>query len=309
MWGEGKIMSKKVEKNRYWIDPKIVKAGEHGDNRVEYYLYEDGRTSEDGTPYIPKDPEKEFKATKRTGVCFSGLISNIRREKCNRIYYHMTQTKDAKDLLSDGEGLAWVELVRKHGMLPKHIEPAQAVENGIIVLDLTDYTPSQLYIYLSIFRYLREEPVFVKAMVYLAVEKGMDFYAAFLLASKKCIQYSGHHVIYTYRNYYRDVSDLEQTEIPLNTIIGLRRFVQDPAEYDKRKVCKKSDDGGYGSFKCNDSIRKVENSWQGLTHGLVPRDLFRPLIEEAIYAESNTEAKEHLDKFRKEKEKEEGGKK
>lgn len=111
------------------------------------------------------------------------------------------------------EGRRWVELAVKYGFLPDYVKPEETVVEEVhgngtlvakLVLNLTKEFQSKLYMRLDTLRHLRENPGFVKAVVYLHDELNINFYAAFVMASYWNVHNSGHHILTISRNTMYD---------------------------------------------------------------------------------------------------------
>jgi hypothetical protein len=121
----------------------------------------------------------------------------------------------------------------------------------------------------------------------------MNFYAAFVFATKNCMTAPGHHVISLYRNYYEGKKDIEDTEISLKLIRSFRLFLRDPEEYDKRKF------DGSGSFRCASTIEGISSLF-GMPDVKIPgKNLFDKNVIQAIKAPSKEKLTEHLDNYKK----------
>lgn len=291
---EKKRKRRTVYRDKIWIDPKIVSDKyKHAKNHVEYYCYKEVGKSTRKKPYIPKDPVKEFKATKTTYVCFSSFLSVISKSRnMNRILYKMTTDKSACVKLTLKEQRRFIELSVQHRMLPKYVTPdtiAKDGKSGTMVLLLENIAPSQVYMYLSQYRYLREDPGFVRSIVHLHDNLGMNFYAAFVLASRVSIDYTVHHFL-TLQRLYASSANVNEVEVPFHIIAGLKRFVYRPHKYDNRKVM---DFGRYYSYEAAsriESICKIKIS-------LTAQELFEPLVIKAFSALTDKVAQKYIDQY------------
>lgn len=223
---------------------------------VLYYLYHDPSKSK--RLRRPTNPAKEFKATELKGVCFSDLLREMGQQKGNklrpnRVCYHMKEVSAVSVKLSTGEKESWVRMCKKHGMLPKYL-PLVAINNGIFTIDVTDIPASLLYCYLSCFRHIREEPGFVRSMVYLVNKKKMDYYAAYILASSITISSGNkiHHPGEWCRGYLKD-SGINSVKVAGHEIVRLIRYIEDPAKFDTRKIF----NIGSNSWSCRTHIKKA----------------------------------------------------
>lgn len=199
------------------------------DHKVDYYLYHEDRDK----VVMPKDlPGKHF-----SGYCFSNLIDYCATTKgVNRILYVM-EDDEKNTRLSLREKKEFVKLCRKHKLLPSYFKYDWVGEDvSRIVIKLDGVSPSLLYAYLSNFRYIREDPGFVRALVYLVRTKKLNFHAAYVLASKCCLSHGGHSVIDYIRGYMEKL-DIYKVPIPINKMIAVYRFFNFPKKYDERVIC------------------------------------------------------------------------
>jgi hypothetical protein len=291
-----------VYRDKLWIDPKIVSDKyRHADNHVEYYCYHEVGKSKRNSPYIPKDPEKEFGARKITYVCFSQFLDIAARsareeskkevpKPINRILYHMMIDPSACVTLGPEEQRRFLELSVKHRMLPEYVTPdtlTEDGESGTMVLLLEGLTPAQAYMYLSQYRYLREDPGFVKSILHLYDEIGMNFYAAFALASRVSIDYTVHHFL-TLQRRYATKDSVNDVTVPFSTIAGLRRFTYRPKQYDDREVGKSS-----YSYEAASRIERICS----IRTELKAQELLEPLVIKAFSALTDKTAKKYLDQY------------
>lgn len=312
-------------RNRVCIDTKIVHANyKHIRNQVEWGLF----TSTKPPAEALREYKESGKATGGSDVCFGGLLGEIRSSKANRMYFRMEVDKeDVKKgaiLLSDKERRQWIVLAKKHKLLPPYIkedaikdlskEKSNKIKGnpaalGEFVIDLDNLSPTVLYIYLSTLRNIREMPGFVRVVSYLVLEKKMNFYAAYLIASKIVITVAGHHIIREQRPYGKIKSTIgpnglrineyltqeivdDQFVVGISTAIGMFRVVNnDPLKYDKRNL---HDPVGskvsYYGFNCADNISKISNA--KFTARM--QDLFDKDIAKAITSKDDAEAHKHI---------------
>jgi hypothetical protein len=233
------------------IDKEIVNFEYvHTSNQAEYYLYYDTRKHV-RRGFVSKDPENEINYFRKKSACFREVLGIVYDKKkhgpgVNRICVIVRNHDErANPNLTFGERKAWIKLAIKNKLLPEYISTKSIKKDPIgqekvsvkVVLDISDISIAQLYIYLSTLRYIREDPGFVKSVVYLVNETGLDFYAAFVFASASTITYEGHHIIYNATRAYgnRD-NDFRKVKFHLAHAIGIHDFVNNVSKYDSRKV-------------------------------------------------------------------------
>lgn len=285
---------KPIYRDRLIIDDTIVSMKYiHANNQVTYYCYHEEGKSTKNRPYIPEDPVKEFKASKHRYVCFSQLL-NILKDgggSINRVLYHMQVASNACIKLTLDEQRRFIELSVKHRMLPKYVTPDSLISEteGKIVIMLEDLTPSLLYMYLSQYRYLREDPGFIRSILHLYDRIGFGFYAAFVIASRVSIDYTAHHFLTLQRRYGDgDKNNVNNTTIPFSTVVGLSRFVRRPHDYDDRKLT--SNKNQYEASDRIESICKIEEE-------LKPYELLEPLIKRAVSGMTDKISKKYITQY------------
>jgi len=140
-------------------------------------------------------------------VCYSSVIhhyKSLSKEKNipNRIYTELDLNPDPtnKNLpyLLRKEMREWLEICIANFTLPKNINPIKSVpstKKGIMVLDLETADSTFTYLYLAMFRHIRESPSLVKSVLFLHKEHKLDFYIAYVLASSFNVTGEGHHPI------------------------------------------------------------------------------------------------------------------
>lgn len=269
---------------KVWIDPEIVSSqymhGDHGDHSAKY------------TTYGGKKGKIEDKDL-TIGCCFSDLLSMLEHNRDHdKVYYKMEEDRDQEVKLKEEEKHRWLELCVKYKTMPEYLT-AEHIDRKVMELEVAeDLTPSLIFLYLCCFRYLREDPGFTRAVAYLVDKCGMDYYAAFVLASRVCLNYQLHHVVSMIREY-GEKPDLEKVTIPLHLIIGLARFVEDPREYDPRGPRSYKSDGMFNQFQTESIIGEASS----VKHNCMVQDLFDPDILKAMSASTDKESQEYLDTF------------
>lgn len=291
-----------IYRDQVWIDPDIVSNKyTHAGNNVDYYCYrEEGKSTKNKT-YLPADPVAEFKAIKQTYVCFAQLLTIVfgsKKKKAededkqyNRVLYHMTVDPKACVKLTLDEQKRFIELSVKYGMLPKYITTDSLISEteGKIVIMLEDLTPSLLYMYLSQYRYLREDPGFVRSILHLHDKAGFDFFAAFVVASRVSIDYTTHHFLTLQRTYGDNSKNLVSVvTVPFSTIVGLKRFVKKPGDYDKRFAM--NTNYGYEASSRIEGICKIKRN-------MSPQELLEPIVKRAFSAMTDEISSKYLAQY------------
>lgn len=252
-----------IKREKVWIDPKIVSGSyKHVSNSragVKYCLYRDKRKT-----YLSNDPTEEFSTSWVTGWCFGDLLrklyensrKNGKIKRVNKLYYKM-ELVPACITLTKKEKTRYIRLAVQNKFLPKYVKAKTVVENNALVIDLEGLTQAQLYVYLCTFRFLREDPGVVRSLVHLVDKHGMDFYAAYVVSCKVALNYDVHNFITTVRRYGSSPDLVNTTtDIPLSTIVSVRRFVNDPWKYDATGVYESN--SRFKGYSIIESISKLE---------------------------------------------------
>jgi len=289
-----------IYRDKVWIDPKVVSTShKHADNNVEYYCYYESDKSKVNDVYIPEDAVKEFGAVKESYVCFSNLISLIRNSgvkesenKYNRVLYHMKIDKKATAVLTVEKQRRFIELSIKHKMLPAYIDTStiKTCDESKIVIKTENLSPSHLYMYLCQYRYLREDPGFVDAILHLHDEVGMDFCASFVLASRVTMNYITHHFLTVQRQYGSNKNEVNEVTVPLSTIVSLKRFSRRPKDHDDRSVMGGKDNSRYQASSRIEEICKIK-------YDLTATELLEPLIVKTFSTMKDVTTKKYLDQY------------
>lgn len=289
-----------IYRDKIFIDPKIVSEQyTHAENHVEYYCYHEMGKSTKDKPYIPEDPVKEFEGNKQTYVCFTNLLDTVYASKkkdatkqYNRVLYHMTIDEGACIKLELEEQKRFIELSMLNKMLPAYVTPGTLLNDkeGKVVFMLEGLTPSLLYMYLSQYRYLREDPGFVRSILHLHDKCGFDFYAAFVVASRVSIDYTTHHFLTLQRTYGgSERNKVDNVTVPFSTIVGIRRFVRKPQEYDDRSAM--NTNHGYDAATRIERICKVK-------YEIAPHELLHPVVKRAFSAMTDEITTKYLEQYK-----------
>ena len=283
-----------IYRDKIVVDPDIVSSKyTHGYNNVDYYCYYESGKSTRNKPYIPKDPVKEFNSKSLCAkACFADLISTIHGTNYNRVLYHMKIDEGQPVKLLVKEMRRFVELAVEYKLLPPYITPESITnrKEGRIVIMLEGLTISQVYMYLTTFRYLREDTGFVKAILYLHDELDMNFYAAFVLGSHICMSDSLHHIIDKVRRYGGE-NDPNNLRIPFHVIAGLSRFARYPKSNDDRILLRVNNK--HPKFNTTEIIQQISK----IDVYLKAQELFDPKIERAINAKTDAVAMKYINKY------------
>jgi CRISPR/Cas system CMR-associated protein Cmr5 small subunit len=173
------------------------------------------------------------------------------------------------------------------------------------VLDLTGLTQAQLYLYLATLRNLREDTGFVRTTIYFADRCKMNFYAAYVLASRIAITTIGHHTITVCRNYSTalqvidpktgkrkkvktKLSSIEAITADMIWMMGLQRLAENPKKHDKYLAHQCTH-----SFSCASLISKISNIHAEINI----YEALDPDIVKAIMATDDTTSQKYVTEF------------
>lgn len=260
---------------------------------VEYTLW---RTESKTKLQIPKPMPAKI-----TNVCFSGLIGICNNaNKHNRIYYKPRLEPD-KNILTKDCAKEWIVIAVKNGLLPEYVKPS-GIDKGF-VLNLDNLSPSLLYVYLCMIRFVEEDPDFVRSTVYLVSKKKMNMYAAIVIGTMLMCSNSGHH-FFRFTKQFGVNPNINRCSVDLKYMISLKRFIDNSKKYDKRLTKTASSSPGmmYGAgFMGQLTIEPISKVAQKVKASHV----YNKHILAAINSKTDTAALKHIEAFRKDPEHEE----
>jgi len=263
------------------IDSEIVSnAYRHGNNSTKYCT-------------LTKDDDIEDKKLTK-GYCFSDLLKMLKNNKeHDRVHYKMEEDSGQGVKLTKQEKHKWVELCVEHKTMPEYITKDN-IDKKVMIINVDDenITPSLIFIYLCCFRYFREDPGFIRAVVYLVSKYKMNYYAAFVFASRVCMSYDLHHILGIVRQY-AEKFDINTVTVPLHIITGLVRIVNDPKKYDTRGPRDHDAGGGFNQFRCANRINDISK----VKYNCSLQDLFDKNVLKSVMSSSDKTSKKYLDKF------------
>ena len=307
--------NKKTPMPEVCIDVKKIEyTCDHLDNQANYAIGNCSKPPEE----MSLEDTKEWKRVNY--ICFSGFNEYVAKFKksnkeksLNRIHLKLTVHNRAYALLNDAERERWIALSKMHGLLPPYIRD-DTIEKladkskdakkgstpdlcGNFFIDIENIPASLLYVYLSTIRNLREDPGFPKVVIHLVDDLGMNFYGAYVFASRVAIVSTGHHIMDVYRPYgERYTSDREaaisistKLTAPVRTANCLRRFIHEPEKHDKRKA----------TDNCRLSAAPIINGINkgGYAYMLTLPQFLDENVVRAITSLTDKDFKKHMDAF------------
>jgi hypothetical protein len=175
-------------------------------------------------------------AKKSGDACYSGFFSR-RSQKDNRITTTIKIPNEPLKLNKE-QAERWLDLCIENDLMPKYIAKQTIFDdefkNATLVLDIEEKFQGTIYIYLDSFRKIREDPGFIKAIIYMCDEKDVDFHIAYVIATHLNIKGAGHHILpFTISNHYDTWNgvapkDLKTGAFNLKACRALYKFLHDP---------------------------------------------------------------------------------
>lgn len=218
------------------IDPALFKDFKSNNGMISFDLYEEKEQAEDTLTATGKLKLKDMWQS-RNAACFYGMHSSIAANpKFNRVCVIFSRHNSCKE----------------HNFLPDYIPTKAVVDRGSACIALDLHTYNQVYVYLTVIRFLQDEPGHIGAMLKF-MELGMKFIPAMFAAGKVSVGNSNHHFLagrHCTGNYYAKIDNLPNEEVHVNGMVGLYRFIY---QHDKFNV--KGVSGSF--FSCNSSIEKA----------------------------------------------------
>jgi len=240
---------KEIPKNSRDASIYAVESGSFNDSRKYVYLVSSNEI------------EGKFKGTIVKGICFNNnLRQKLVDEKITRVYVGLDGCTKPVPKITSEEKRQWIKLAKKHNLLPKYVKEAW-VDKGkyVINLNVKGMSPSLLYSYLSVIRYIRDETAFVKSIL-IMVDHGVNYYIAFVFASRMYIHNTGHHIINVGRTYphinIEKPVEMLGINLEVGTAASLKRYFDNPGKWDKRKVSDIQKSG----WNCHTKIRSAAKS-------------------------------------------------
>lgn len=240
-----------------------------------------------------------------TSACYSQFWNRLDNSHTH-LYTMLTQDKETKIVLTEKEVMNWLDLCKKYDLLPKTLknEDCYCKDAKDIVwfkLNLFIYGRPQarVYMYIDSFRHLREDPGFIKAILYLHNECKINFYAAYVMSSHLNISGTGHHTLLISNTMYSSVNkpnvsgdtmNEKGAKMNLKAVRGLYIFIKQKKAFNDadRKICKNA-----GKWSCNDKLQAIT-----AVDLVIPiKHITDPRVEAIINEVDDLKAKELYNKF------------
>jgi len=189
---------KKLSKNKCYFENQHINNYE-----VKFALYNEQK-------YNDEEIYKEV-MTLNNHACYSAFWRKVSKNSTH--IYTILKQDVKKNRLSKTETMLWIKLCKRYDLLPKYVKNKDCYlkdKDGLIrfrlKLNITKKPQARIYLYLDSFRHLREDPGFIKAIIYLHRDCGINFYAAYILSSHLNIVGTGHHALKVDNTVYSSVN-------------------------------------------------------------------------------------------------------
>lgn len=234
----GKLYMNEARKK---IDPERILAGMNSSSysQIRFIVFSSESFSKNFTLEKLKKIKTRIQNIREN--CFGELPEMIQKfpkwfgKFPNRILYVLNFEKHSVVKLSYEERKAWVNLCKKHKLLPAYVRN-YFVRTGNLVLRFENVEITRLYLYLVVARYLEEEPFFVRTLLYLVQEVGLDFYLAVSVATTCCNTNIGHSILNLSRQWRcagKDFDFFSIQNFDISMARALYRFVHSTDDYEK----------------------------------------------------------------------------
>lgn len=311
--------------------------------------------SEEPPPFVPEKVIKDLKNGKTSewfhsynknkvkdendhmtycgSACFYSVPEGVHRIKANRMVYRIkvadqrsiplwnktTLKYDQKQvqLLVISQANNFLNLCKEYKLLPDYIpdSPIEKDGTGLIVLDISDYTLAQIYMYLCAARYVQEYPMCSWTAAEIAKKYGMNFYLALAWAHSTRAVSMGHTLLELSGASYGkniDKNGINEVSLDVSHAVALAKFAKDPHKYHSGLV---TDPKAGSVFGFQLHLRNIASKVFGVSVSGRPydsctyvkdaviktQDFFDEDIVAAVMADTNEESKKHFDAFKKKK--------
>jgi len=228
------------------FDPDLFKDCKSANKHINYSLYRENEQSADTLRETAKlklvNNVKSDKA-----ACFYSMRGLINAS--NPKYDRVCVSIDIHETLSKKDAERWLNLCKEHKFLADYVPVKTVVDRGTSCIAIDQHTYNQVYIYLSVIRFLQDEPGYVKAAL-IFMDHGMLFIPAVLAAATISVGNSNHHFLkprHCTGHTYKDVSKLNEGTVFVQGLVGLHRFINQHDKYNNPAT-----NGSY--FNCNQNI-------------------------------------------------------
>ena len=209
----------------------------HGKHKIEWALIKDLKKKSISKRW----GHEEIRAIVKNyaeDVCYGSLRRSLQK-KYSYMFTKIGLENVARDILSKTDMITWLSLAKKHKLLPHYIRPTHVVGDMQSINAILNFksikNKQHLYIYLSMLRYLQEEPGLVKIVVHLVKDLKIDYFIAFAVGCYHGVRYEGHSIV-PYRAPYPAPKKAAKAEYSLLYSRRLKEFIKDPLKYGDKNL-------------------------------------------------------------------------
>ena len=171
-------------------------------------------------------------------ACYSGVPAALKSTHTYMLT-SMVLAENTTGLLSKEDMIWWLREAKKHGLLPSYTYPKRVVGKGKILTAAFDLKNikvlSQLYVYLSIIRYIKEEPGLIKVVKHLVRDLKIGFFIAFAVGHVHAVHSNGHSLVPIRDVYPYNNKVVAGKAYDLHGTKALKRLMTFPEKYDVPK--------------------------------------------------------------------------
>lgn len=207
----------------------------------------------------------DAKCTTTEDICFRLL--------CSHFMTYVAYKPEPNEVLTKKQVRDWVNLLRQYNFVPSWTKTPR------LIVDMSQYPPSYLYVALCAVRYLKEWPDVVRIALLLHQQYKLDFYLSYIWAVMTGCDNTLHtHIGITSKGSYNP-------PIPASYPISLKWYLKNPRQWDTTDATQ----GGCWCFGGERSVRCIP-----AVKSLPAKEFDRPGYLAAIAADSLEEAQKHL---------------
>ena len=203
--------------------------------KVTYVVYHNPTPAEKGGELdtFKSITTKKYKQdVSSNSACFASLPGMLLARKGtetepNRVIYYADASyhPSADSHLSQLDIRQYTKLCVEHKLLPRYAAK-HFYRSHNLILRTDNLSLSKIYLYLTMARYISEEPFTAKTTLYFT-SKGVNFYLALLMAVASCGNNSGHSIFPISKNYGGTASfDINKQTFKVDYARQLRAFVE-----------------------------------------------------------------------------------
>lgn len=247
------------------LDQKDFKSNAYETHKVRYFLYPNNVNNVDkfGIPNnISKRSGEDGIVKHGSTICFAHLLSECRKnKKSDMLVYSLYNGSIA---LTGAEAEEWLDICVKAKALPDYIKEISDIEGNRYILKIdTELNISILYIYLTCIRWIQEAPTFVKNMLKLVNKYNINFYIAWLIASKMSIGNTWHNIVSYGSDYGQTISSLfKESTYDVAVACGIKNLLLNPSKFGSKHCLGSAKNY---DFEASEGVNKAKPKLKGKT--------------------------------------------